>query len=213
MKEFFGFFVLTLVAHFAVVGTVENFYVYGKPSPKLIDKIVYVVAGLTVALSTYIAFIVVSSDGGGNYFKLTENVQFIVNVEMIFGTLCANFLVIAFTRWSTKSDIKNEQVAQVQRQKVAEMSPAELKRHKTQLAAIEKQTQANDNERYYGRLNKQLVCPHCQTKGFVRKQSKTRVTKTRVNSVAARAVGLGTNTENKVTAMRCDNCETEWDVA
>ena len=161
MKEFFGFFVLTLVAHFAVVGTVENFYVYGKPSPKLIDKIVYVVAGLTVALSTYIAFIVVSSDGGGNYFKLT----------------------------------------------------AELKRHKTQLAAIEKQTQANDNERYYGRLNKQLVCPHCQTKGFVRKQSKTRVTKTRVNSVAARAVGLGTNTENKVTAMRCDNCETEWDVA
>ena len=53
MKEFFGFFVLTLVAHFAVIGTVENFYVYGKPSPKLIDKIVYVVAGLTVALSTW----------------------------------------------------------------------------------------------------------------------------------------------------------------
>lgn len=209
MKEFFVFLVLTLVAHFAVVATVENFFVYRNPSPKLIEKIVYVIAGLTVALSTYIAFI----DGGGNYFQLTESIQFIVNLPMILGALCGNFLVIMFTRWSTNVDIKNEEAAEVQRQKVAGMSPAELKRHKAQLAAIEKQTQANQNENYYGKLNKQLVCPHCQTKGFVRKQIKTRVTKTRVNSIAARAVGLGTNTENKVTAMRCDKCETEWDVA
>lgn len=69
------------------------------------------------------------------------------------------------------------------------------------------------NKSLYGSINKALFCPHCQTKGFVRKQSKTRVTKTRVNSIPARVIGLGTNTENQVTAMRCDNCETEWDVA
>lgn len=65
----------------------------------------------------------------------------------------------------------------------------------------------------YGKKVPALVCPHCQSKGSVRRKQVTRVAKIRVNSVAARAVGLGTNTETTVMQLRCDECEMKWDVA
>jgi hypothetical protein len=70
-----------------------------------------------------------------------------------------------------------------------------------------------DLSRYYGEKVPALICPHCQSKGSVRRTDATRVTKTRVNSVAARAVGLGTNSEKEVKQLRCDACEMKWDVS
>jgi excinuclease UvrABC ATPase subunit len=68
-------------------------------------------------------------------------------------------------------------------------------------------------ERTYGWHVPALICPHCQSKGLVRRKDVTRVTKTRVKSLAARAVGLGTNTENQVQQLRCDRCASTWDIS
>jgi len=65
----------------------------------------------------------------------------------------------------------------------------------------------------YGKKVAALVCPHCQSKGTVRRTAATRVTKSRVNSVAARAIGLGTNSEKSVRQLFCESCEMTWDVA
>jgi len=66
--------------------------------------------------------------------------------------------------------------------------------------------------RAYGAININLVCPHCQSKGLVRTRESTKTIKTRVNSIPAKAIGLGTNTEMAVTALRCDNCNMSWEI-
>jgi Flp pilus assembly protein TadB len=89
-----------------------------------------------------------------------------------------------------------------------------IKTEKDERSRMESQAQKERNlNNAYGEKVSALICPHCQSKGSVRRTEATRVTKTRVNSVAARAVGLGTNTEKKVQQLRCDACEMTWDVS
>lgn len=63
----------------------------------------------------------------------------------------------------------------------------------------------------FGGINSALLCPHCQNRGSVRMIQAVRVTKNRVNSVAGKAIGLGTNSESQVTQLHCDNCGMTWD--
>jgi hypothetical protein len=92
------------------------------------------------------------------------------------------------------------------------LSPAEKQKELAEREASAKRYKEIQSQVSYGGIVPALVCPHCQTKGKVRRTERTRVDKTRVNSVAGRAIGLGTNTERKVVQMRCDNCGTQWDV-
>lgn len=64
----------------------------------------------------------------------------------------------------------------------------------------------------YGRKVEAFICPHCQTKGHVRRTNATRTEQTRVNSLLGAAAGIGTNTSRQVTQMYCENCQTKWDI-
>lgn len=191
MKDFFGIFVIVNIVYFLSL-------IIGQDSNKLAKTTFYVLAAIVNSVILFNAI-----DGINN----SDTSQ------VVAGGLLATAAWFFFYRYVDESDLKKAKAREVELQRIDAMTPEEWNQHRKEQLANEKKAKANEDERYYGKLNKQLVCPHCQTKGFVRKQSKTRVTKTRVNSIAARAVGLGTNTENKVTAMRCGNCETEWDVA
>jgi len=191
MGDFFGVFIVVNIVYAISL-------VFEQASLKLAKTVFYVLAA---SINSVILF------------QAKEGIQNSNTSQIVAGALLATVAWFFLYRYFDASDSKKAKDKEVEKQRVDAMSPEEWVQHRKETLANEKKAKAAENEKYHGRLNKQLVCPHCQTKGFVRKQSKTRVTKTRVNSVAARAVGLGTNTENKVTAMRCDNCETEWDVA
>ena len=61
-------------------------------------------------------------------------------------------------------------------------------------------------------LKEKVVCTHCQTVGGVYVRQGKDIVKTRVNSLAARVIGLGTNTEKDVIEFLCTNCEMEWKI-
>lgn len=107
-----------------------------------------------------------------------------------------------------KAELERMKAARVAR---ARVSVGELLENEKQ-QRFDNEVKSQSAKWQYGTKSDTLVCPHCQTKGFVRKKSVTRVQKTRVNSFAARAIGLGTNTETEVTQLHCDNCDVTWDV-
>ena len=191
MGDFFGVFIIVNIVYAISL-------VFEQSSLKLAKTVFYILAAIINSVIL---------------FQAKEGIQNSNTSQVVAGALLATVAWFFLYRYFDASDSKKAKDKEVEKQRVDAMSPEEWIQHRKETLAKEKKAQANENEKSYGRLNKQLVCPHCQKKGFVRKQSKTRVTKTRVNSVAGRAVGLGTNTENQVTAMRCDKCETEWDVA
>ena len=102
-----------------------------------------------------------------------------------------------------------------EKRKLAPMEPAERERYLENKAKDEERKSKELNERLhahqYGTINRALLCPHCQSKGFVRMTQTVRVTKNRVNSVAGKAIGLGTNSESQVTQLHCDKCSMTWD--
>lgn len=55
-----------------------------------------------------------------------------------------------------------------------------------------------------------VVCPHCHGVGGVYVQKRVDIIKTRVNSLPARIIGLGTNTAKSSLRFVCTNCEMEW---
>lgn len=105
--------------------------------------------------------------------------------------------------------------AMAEKHKLAAMNPDEREKYLETKAQEEAEKQksykAQNKIRQYGTKNIALLCPHCQTKGFVRMTQAVRVTKNRVNSVAGKAIGLGTNSESQVTQLHCDNCDMTWD--
>lgn len=118
---------------------------------------------------------------------------------------------------------KEEEDRRLEELRRGKLTPKELRAEEDALRAKkiraekEKETAAKKREEeqskmFYGEIVPTLVCPHCQAKGSVRRTERTRVDKARVNSVLGKAAGIGTNTERKVLQMRCDNCETKWDV-
>lgn len=80
------------------------------------------------------------------------------------------------------------------------------------LKKLKEEIKENTSKFTYGELSQVLVCPHCQSKGTVRSKNKILVEKSRVNSVAGKAIGLGMNKEKPVTQLHCDNCKMTWNV-
>lgn len=107
------------------------------------------------------------------------------------------------------NDAKKEQ-AELARQ--VALSPAEKKAEEAAAERLKQQAVERQATSFYGKVVPKLKCPHCGEAGHVRRKDATRVDKARVNSIAGRAVGMGTNTERQVSQMRCDACETKWDV-
>lgn len=66
-------------------------------------------------------------------------------------------------------------------------------------------------ESRYGELMPKVVCPHCQTSGHVHRKAGVSLTRNRVNSLPAKAIGLGTNSEKAVTKLHCTNCSMDWE--
>ena len=152
-------------------------------------------------------------------------------VAAIFIAGMIGFLYYAYVIAPQRLQKKAQQIAiselaqeKLENERRAAMSPAQRaredqERERNRLAVQEQKMKEErarkerELENWYGKLVPSLVCPHCQSKGTVRRTDATRVTKTRVNSVVGKAVGLGTNTEHKVKQLRCDSCEMKWDVA
>lgn len=92
------------------------------------------------------------------------------------------------------------------------LSPSDKKKQRDAQELEGKKAAEKQATMFYGAIVPALVCPHCQTKGQVRRTERTRVDKARVNSVVGSAVGLGTNTKREVLQMHCGSCGTKWDV-
>lgn len=110
------------------------------------------------------------------------------------------------------SDDARREGEQVEQERVAGLTSEERLAERVENERRQEMAKLERDRSFYGSINPKLVCPHCKSTGTVRRMQQTRVDKARVNSIAGRAVGLGTNTERKVTQMRCDACETKWDV-
>lgn len=95
------------------------------------------------------------------------------------------------------------------------MEPAERESYLENKAKEEAQKHSEmldrAHARIYGDINLHLMCPHCHSNGFIRAIQVTRVVKNRVNSIAGKAIGLGTNSESQVTQLHCDKCSMTWD--
>lgn len=133
-------------------------------------------------------------------------------IVTMFGLLIPLGTTILLLRRAVSWEVNLDEEDKKEAHRVASLSStARAEEKAANDRAVEAERQ-KDSTRQYGAMSKTLVCPHCQTKGSVRKTNATRVTKSRVNSVAGRAIGLGTNSEQKVIQLHCDNCDVTWDV-
>jgi hypothetical protein len=180
--------------------------IYGAPlfmfesSPKVAQTVFYVVAaGCTLFIVSFAL---------EQYKKNGDGIAFII----IGGCLILDFLGYKLYKSGVDDETKFEEARSKEIERVASMSAGERKEYEASQAKVAREREERQNDWLYGTINKQLFCPHCQTKGFVRSQNSTKTIKTRVNSLPAKAIGLGTNTKKSVTALRCDNCSMEWEV-
>lgn len=99
---------------------------------------------------------------------------------------------------------------------LSSLSPEELAEEMTKR---QKQKEADDLrleelrfQEAYGFKVPAVICQHCGVQGHVSRKETTKVTKNRVNSIPGKIVGLGTNSETRVTKMHCMNCTMDWEV-
>ena len=65
----------------------------------------------------------------------------------------------------------------------------------------------------YGAVASEVVCPHCNTKGQVRKRSKEITEESREKGIIGATIGRKTITKKgSVTQLSCDNCDVTWTV-
>lgn len=75
-----------------------------------------------------------------------------------------------------------------------------------------KVSQARTNALLYGSYAAQIICPHCQTKGKVRKSTKERVEESREKGVIGATIGRKTITKKgRYTQLHCDKCDVTWE--
>ena len=73
-------------------------------------------------------------------------------------------------------------------------------------------SEARTNSLIYGSFAPQIVCPHCQTKGKVRKSTKERVEESREKGVIGATIGRKTITKKgRYTQLHCDKCDVTWE--
>lgn len=65
----------------------------------------------------------------------------------------------------------------------------------------------------YGAVASEVICPHCNTKGQVRKRSKEITEESREKGIIGATIGRKTITKKgSVTQLHCDNCDVTWTV-
>lgn len=83
--------------------------------------------------------------------------------------------------------------------------------HKKRQQAYFKSRETRSNEIVYGARSKEIVCPHCQKKGKVRKTSKEITEESREKGIIGATIGRKTITKKgSMTQLHCDNCDTTW---
>jgi len=77
----------------------------------------------------------------------------------------------------------------------------------------EEQKEERKADRAFGEKKEKIVCPHCQTKGFVRVRRGEKRTSIQTTGLGPLNSVLLPKGESKTEAnfLRCDNCEMEWE--
>jgi len=87
------------------------------------------------------------------------------------------------------------------------------KNHKEAVITSEVERRAHSDRMFYGAYASEVVCPHCNTKGQVRKRSKAITEESREKGVIGATIGRKTITKKgSVTQLHCDNCAVTWTV-
>ena len=64
----------------------------------------------------------------------------------------------------------------------------------------------------YGHVNAHLICPHCQTKGFVHVKNVTRATTSTGNVGGILKANTTSTATSVVTQHHCEQCSSTWDI-
>ena len=75
-----------------------------------------------------------------------------------------------------------------------------------------KRSLEGNNGVLYGSFVPQIICPHCQTKGKVKKKMKQRVEESREKGIIGATIGRKTITKKgSYTQLHCDKCKVTWE--
>jgi hypothetical protein len=128
------------------------------------------------------------------------------------GVIAPIALVVALFKRSIDGYLNDAKAEEAESVRYAALTQDERRAKEAEASRLKRQAAEHQAVSFYGKVVPKLKCPHCGETGQVHRKDATRVDKTRVNSIAGRAVGMGTNTERHVTQLRCDACEMKWDV-
>ena len=80
--------------------------------------------------------------------------------------------------------------------------------------SYEERTKERELKEKYGEKKPNIVCQHCQTKGFVRVKKGLKAVKTQTTGLGPLNSVLLPKSETKfdVTYFRCENCDMDWEV-
>lgn len=86
-------------------------------------------------------------------------------------------------------------------------------KRETEAIANAKTHKSSQNQLLYGTYATQIICPHCQTKGKVRKNTKERTEESREKGIIGATIGRKTITKKgQYTQLHCDICDVTWEV-
>jgi hypothetical protein len=87
------------------------------------------------------------------------------------------------------------------------------KNYKEETQTSEAKRKRRSNQLIYGAHASEIACPHCNTKGKVRKKRKEITEESREKGIIGATIGRKTITKKgSVTQLHCDNCDVTWTV-
>jgi len=102
--------------------------------------------------------------------------------------------------------------------KLSKMTPDALKQYIKIKEREHKESKEKEEELKWGKIRPMIVCPQCQTKGFVRTKSVKRkkgVSGAKVTGALFTAgfsiLATGLSRKEGLTQAHCDNCDSTWD--
>ena len=86
-----------------------------------------------------------------------------------------------------------------------------IKRAESEKKVSAKVHKEREYDLLYGKRNKHLVCPHCQSKGNVFKRKKDNIEESREKGIIGATIGRKTITKKgSYDQLHCDKCGTTW---
>ena len=111
---------------------------------------------------------------------------------------------------SELGDYDKELKVEKQKQKALKKKAAQYRQHNQNTL----ETRQNEGNIYsHGSIAKQIICPHCNKKGKVRKQQIELMEETREKGIIGATPIIGRKTITKkgyATQLHCDNCGVTW---